>query len=56
MMQKGIFRRYKTSDFKLLSKQSGFALCDSQYFMYFLSLLYLLNSLVINSSNVAEKN
>jgi SAM-dependent methyltransferase len=48
-------RRYERSDFEQLAKQSGFTLCDSRYFMFFLSPLYLLSRLVINSSNMTEK-
>ena len=36
-------RRYCHSDFSRLAHQSGFKLCDSRYFMFFLSPLYLLS-------------
>lgn len=36
-------RRYRHSDFARLAKQSGLALCDARYFMFFLSPLYLLS-------------
>ena len=36
-------RRYCRSDFVRLAKQSGLTLCDSRYFMFFLSPLYFLS-------------
>ena len=36
-------RRYCHSDFSRLARQSGLILCDSRYFMFFLSPLYLLS-------------
>ncbi len=36
-------RRYRRSDFAQLALQSGLTLCDSRYFMFFLSPLYLLS-------------
>jgi SAM-dependent methyltransferase len=36
-------RRYCHSDFSRLARQSGLKLCDSRYFMFFLSPLYLLS-------------
>lgn len=36
-------RRYRRSDFSRLVHQSGLKLCDSRYFMFFLSPLYLLS-------------
>ena len=48
-------RRYERSDFDRLAKQSGFTLCDSRYFMFFLSPLYLLSRLAINSSSMTAK-
>lgn len=35
-------RRYNRDDFQRLAKESGLQLCDSRYFMFFLSPLYLL--------------
>jgi len=48
-------RRYQRSDFERLAKQSGFTLCDSRYFMFFLSPLYLLSRLIVNSSSMTKK-
>ena len=45
-------RRYQQSDFARLAKDSGFTLCDSRYFMFFLSPLYLFSRMSVHSSTM----
>jgi len=48
-------RRYRRSDFVRLATQSGFTLCDSRYFMFFLSPLYLLSRIRFNASKMTPE-
>jgi SAM-dependent methyltransferase len=45
-------RRYQKNDFIRLATDSGFTLCDSRYFMFILSPLYLLSRMSIHSSSM----
>ena len=51
-------RRYRRSDFVRLARESGLTLCDSRYFMFFLSPLYLLSRLKLRASSMTleQKN
>jgi SAM-dependent methyltransferase len=46
-------RRYSKADFVQLAKDSGFKLCDSRYFMFFLSPFYLISR---HGFRVSKKN
>lgn len=45
-------RRYRRGDFSRLAQKSGLKLCDSRYFMFFLSPLYLLSRLKVGSATL----
>ena len=48
-------RRYRRSDFTRLAEKSGLELCDSRYFMFFLSPLYLLSRFKPWAGKLTEK-
>ena len=48
-------RRYCHSDFSRLAHQSGLKLCDSRYFMFFLSPLYLLSRMKLDLTTLTSE-
>ena len=46
-------RRYRRNDFSRLAQQSGLKLCDSRYFMFFLSPLYFLSRMKVGVATLA---
>jgi 2-polyprenyl-3-methyl-5-hydroxy-6-metoxy-1,4-benzoquinol methylase len=45
-------RRYRRGDFDRLAQKSGLTLCDARYFMFFLSPIYLLSRLKVDSATL----